>query len=78
MVDRYFDEKQNASIKKYKSVVSEYYKKYTNEISSEKSVSAYPLKEELKHFLNKRSGMFNNEEELLIGYWSIELIGVNR
>lgn len=45
---RYLDEKVNPSIKKYKSVVKEYYKKYTEEIKISKE-----SKENLKHLIQQ-------------------------
>jgi len=36
-VDNYLSEQRNPTIKKYKAVISEYYKKYTNELSPKSS-----------------------------------------
>ena len=59
MVDKYFDEKSNPSIKKYKSVVGEYYRKYKSEIPYETSTTSNDIKENIKKFLNKTSGSFS-------------------
>lgn len=76
--EKYFDEKQNPNIKKYKSVVGEYFKKYTSEIKTDSIPQTFTLKEELKTFLMKRSGSFVSEDELMIGYWGAELMEVTR
>ena len=69
--EKYFDEKQNPNVKKYKLVVGEYFKKYTNEIKMTVSSSDASLREEMLAFLNNKSGSFVSEDELLVGFWAV-------
>lgn len=50
MIDAYLNERNNSSIKKYKSVVLEYFKKYTQEIKPEPQPQC-PLNTEIKRLL---------------------------
>ena len=77
MIESYLNERNNSGIKKYKSVVMEYFKKYTNEIKVENCYCS-SLNSEIKKLLEKKVGCFKEEDDLLIGYWMVELLGVTR
>ena len=54
MAESYFNEKVNPSVKKYKSVVFEYYKKYTTEIKEQPSQHREDhLHKNIKDFLER-------------------------
>lgn len=79
MVEGYFNERTNPSVKKYKSVVTEYFKKYTSEI---KEQSYQPKTEQLfidlKKFMQRNIENMGSDEDLLICYWMVELSGITR
>lgn len=78
MVESYLNEKCNPTIKKYKSVVMEYFKKYTQEIKSENFSSAFSLATEIRTFLSKNSGQIREDDDIIIFYWMVEYLGITR
>lgn len=57
MIESYLNERNNSGIKKYKSVVMEYFKKYTNEIKTENCFYS-SMNSEIKKLLEKKMGSF--------------------
>ena len=74
---KYFDEKVNPSIRKYKSVIREYFKKYTDEIKVVGG-SKVDLKKSFQEFLQKKGSCLKDDDELLMGYWMIEFLKVSK
>ena len=67
----------NPSIRKYKSVIREYFKKYTEEIkvvSNQKN----DLKTSFQEFLEKKGSYLKEEDELLMGFWMVEFFKVSK
>lgn len=58
-------------------MVQEYFKKYTSEIKYE-NCSSLSLNNELKKFLHRKSSALRDEDDLLVGFWAIEYLGVTR
>ena len=75
--ERYFDEKVNPSIKKYKSVIREYYRKYYQEIKTS-STAIGNVKSIMKEFLERKCVTFKENDELVMGFWMIEYFKLSR
>lgn len=74
---QYLSEEANPSIKKYKSVLKEYHKKYSSEIAIQaqgRQLSSKALMRELlsRGFLRADS----HPEEVLLAYWMVEYLGL--
>jgi hypothetical protein len=64
------------SIKKYKSVIKEYQKKYNAEIESSSGIH-YNTPELLKRFLASwTQGKESSKEETLMAYWMLEAVNL--
>ena len=73
------NEDTNASIKKYKAVVKEYFKKYNQEIKISPLGRQISTKSLIKETLTKGKLVTDsiNPEEILMVYWMIEFMGLN-
>lgn len=72
-LDLYLREESNVGIKKYKSVIKEYQKKYSAELEAS-SGAHYNTAELLKRFLAGRVGKESSKEEALMVYWMAEAV----
>ncbi len=79
--DSYLDEMKNASIKKYKSVVKEYYKKYTSEVKFDERTPNINCPEAIKQFLMKNKTRLSesiSQDELTYLHWMVEFVQLRR
>lgn len=73
-IESYLREDVNSGIKKYKSVIKEYQKKYTSEIMIGPNASLVTIPEAFKKFLSSyKSGEFSKEECQIV-YWMLESV----
>lgn len=79
MVESYLNERANPTVKKYKSVISEYYKKYTSEIPEKPYQYKWDrVTSEMLAFMSKSIPQMESEEDFLICYWMVELSLVSK
>jgi hypothetical protein len=71
-LELYLREETNVGIKKYKSVIKEYQKKYTSEIEQANGVQYNVLELFKKHLSGLPSGKECSKEEVLMLYWMNE------
>ena len=74
-VDGYLSEGKNPSIKKYKSVISEYYRKYTTELKPTPLDKPTILADAIKTYLKKINlSSLNADDDLTMLYWMVEYV----
>jgi hypothetical protein len=79
-VKNYLNEASNASIKKYKSVVKDYHRKYCAEIALSAQGRQMPVKGMMRECLT-RGGLLKERmsaEESVMFYWMIEFVGLEK
>lgn len=69
--ERYFKEQSNPSIKKFKMVIQEYYRKYTAQLKRQEATPE-DLNSQLKNFL--RSSTCEDSTEFMLLYWISEYL----
>jgi len=79
-IKNYLNESNNGSIKKYKSVIKEYHKKYCSEITVNPQSRQIPVKIMMKESLTKGKLLKDtlSSDEIIMIYWMIEFIGLDK
>ena len=75
---QYLSEEANSSIKKYKSVVKEYYKKYNQEITTAPLGRQVTAQQVIKEAL-KRGGLLKSDttqEAMVMVFWMVEFVSL--